>query len=49
MLQLDPKIRDEIVKIIAGSQLPTNQGLGIINALQALKPLEVKPKEIPKK
>ena len=41
MLQIDPKTRDEIVRIIAGSQLPTNQGLGIINALNSLK--EVAP------
>jgi len=40
MLKIDEKMRDEIVKIIAGSQLPTNQGIGIINALNSLEKVE---------
>lgn len=37
MLQITKEMRDEIVKIIMGSQLPTNQGVGIIQALNNLK------------
>lgn len=40
MLKIDEKMRDEIVKIIAESVMPTNQGLGIIQALNKLEVIE---------
>lgn len=40
MLQISEQTRDEIVKAIANSQIPTNQGVAIINALNTLKPIE---------
>jgi len=45
MLKLDEKIRDEIVKAIANSTLPTNQGIQIINVLNGLEKVEDKPEK----
>ena len=39
-LIIDKTTRDEIVKAIANSSLPTNIGLQIINALNSLKELK---------
>ncbi len=52
MLKINEKVRDEIVNIIAGSDLPTNQGIGIINVLNKLEAIVEEPlkeAEAPKK
>ncbi len=41
MLKITEEVRDGIVKIIIGSNLPTNQGVAIINELNGLEALEV--------
>ena len=49
-LIITKNVRDAIVKIIAESTLPTNQGVQIINALNSLTPLEAtKETKEPKK
>jgi hypothetical protein len=40
MLTIKKELRDEIVKVIMSSNLPTVQGVGIINALNSLKELK---------
>lgn len=40
MLQISEQNRDEIVKAIASSVMPTNIGIQIINILNTLKPVE---------
>ena len=47
-LKLTEQMRDAIVKIIAESNLPTNQGIGIINALNNLEKIEEKVEEASK-
>lgn len=39
-LILKSEVRDEIVKVIANSNLPTIQGVGIINALNSLEAIK---------
>ena len=48
MLKLREEIRDEIVRIIANSVLPTNLGIRVIDILNALEKIEEKPNEKPK-
>ena len=40
MLKISEDLRSEIVKIISTSNLPTNQGLGIIQALSSLETIK---------
>lgn len=44
LLKLPKDVRDEIVKVIAGSNLPTNQGLGIIQVLNGLEEIKEEKK-----
>jgi hypothetical protein len=45
MFKLNKQTRDEIVKIIASSQLPTNQGLSIIQVLNGLEEIKEEVKK----
>ncbi len=46
MLKLREEIRDEIVKVVANSLLPTNQGIRIINVLNSLEKVPELPNEV---
>ena len=48
MLKLREETRDEIVKVIANSVLPTNLGIQVINILNGLEKIEEKSNEKPK-
>lgn len=43
MLKLKEEIRDEIVKIVANSSIPTKDGVAIINELNRLEKIEKLP------
>lgn len=44
MLKIKEEVRDEIVKAVANSNIPTNIGIQIINVLNSLEKVELPPK-----